>query len=134
MNLLIIEDNKETVEFLRSSLKEEGFVVDVAEDGETGSYKARINKYDLIILDPPSFGRPKRGKEFQLKRDLLYSADFLILLGRNIQFQLVMNFTDGFLSMIGKLLGNSLFRIDNRGRLYSRTGNQNGSKYRKNMT
>lgn len=51
MNLLVVDDNKETVDFLKSSLKEEGFVVDTAEDGEVGSYKAKINEYDLIILD-----------------------------------------------------------------------------------
>ncbi|MDD5569090.1 MAG: response regulator, partial [Candidatus Pacebacteria bacterium] len=51
MNLLIVDDNKELVDFLKLSLKDKGFVVDVAEDGETGSYKARINNYDFIILD-----------------------------------------------------------------------------------
>jgi DNA-binding response OmpR family regulator len=51
MNFLIIEDDKETIEFLERSLSGEGFVIDTAEDGEVGSYKARINNYDLIILD-----------------------------------------------------------------------------------
>ncbi|MDD5726063.1 MAG: response regulator transcription factor [Patescibacteria group bacterium] len=51
MNLLIVEDEKEIIDFLRLSLEEEGFVVDTAEDGEIGSYKARTNKYDLILLD-----------------------------------------------------------------------------------
>lgn len=57
MNLLIVEDDKETVSFLKPSLKAEGFVVDVAEDGDTGSYKAQLNNYDLIILD---IGLPKK--------------------------------------------------------------------------
>jgi DNA-binding response OmpR family regulator len=51
MRLLIIEDD----EFLRDTLKRHlsasGFIVDSANDGETGSYIARTNKYDLIILD-----------------------------------------------------------------------------------
>ncbi len=51
MNLLIVEDDKETLEFLKPSLMAEGFVVDVAEDGETGSYKGKTNDYDIIILD-----------------------------------------------------------------------------------
>lgn len=57
MNLLIIEDNKETLDFLKLSLKADGFVVDTALDGEMGSYKARINDYDLIILD---IGLPRK--------------------------------------------------------------------------
>lgn len=57
MNLLIVEDDKETVSFLKPSLKAEGFVVDVAEDGDAGSYKAQLNNYDLIILD---IGLPKK--------------------------------------------------------------------------
>lgn len=51
MRMLIIEDQKETREFLRSSFGEEGFVVDTASDGIEGSYLARVNDYDIIILD-----------------------------------------------------------------------------------
>ena len=57
MNLLIVEDDKETIDFLKPSLKAEGYVVDVAGDGESGAYKARVNDYDLIILD---IGLPKK--------------------------------------------------------------------------
>jgi len=51
MNVLIVEDDKEIVDFLKSALRAEGFVVDTALDGNDGSYKAKVNKYDLIILD-----------------------------------------------------------------------------------
>jgi len=51
MNLLIVDDDKEIVNFLKPSLKAEGFVVDTADNGDSGLYKAQINKYDLIILD-----------------------------------------------------------------------------------
>jgi two-component system copper resistance phosphate regulon response regulator CusR len=51
MRLLIIEDDRETRDFLQNGLEAEGFVVDVAEDGEKGSYTARTNDYDLVILD-----------------------------------------------------------------------------------
>jgi DNA-binding response OmpR family regulator len=51
VNILIIEDNKEILDFLKSSLKEEGFVVDAAEDGGIGLEKALSGKYDLIIMD-----------------------------------------------------------------------------------
>jgi DNA-binding response OmpR family regulator len=51
MRILIIEDSKEITNFLKLSLEGEQFVVDVAEDGEKGSFWARTNDYDLIILD-----------------------------------------------------------------------------------
>jgi DNA-binding response OmpR family regulator len=51
MNLLIVDDDKEIINFLKPSLKAEGFVVDTADDGENGLYKAQINNYDLIVLD-----------------------------------------------------------------------------------
>jgi DNA-binding response OmpR family regulator len=51
MRILIIEDSKEITNFLKLSLEGEQFVVDVAEDGERGSFWARTNDYDLIILD-----------------------------------------------------------------------------------
>jgi DNA-binding response OmpR family regulator len=51
MRLLVVEDEKEIRDFLKRSLEAEYFVVDIAADGEKGSYLARTNDYDLIILD-----------------------------------------------------------------------------------
>lgn len=51
MRILIIEDELEIQDFLKISLESECFVVDTASDGEMGSYMARSNDYDLIILD-----------------------------------------------------------------------------------
>ncbi len=51
MRILIIEDNKEIRELLKIGLEAEMYSVDTAEDGEKGSYIARTNDYDLIILD-----------------------------------------------------------------------------------
>ena len=51
MKILVVEDEKEILEFLRKSLEAECYVVDTAEDGEKGSFMARTNEYDLIILD-----------------------------------------------------------------------------------
>lgn len=61
MNILVVEDTKEIADSLKSSLKKEGFVVDVAFDGTDGLYKASMNEYDLIVLD---IGLPhKNGRE-----------------------------------------------------------------------
>jgi len=51
MRILIIEDDKDIINFLKPRLKNEGFAVDIASDGENGSFLGRTNEYDLIILD-----------------------------------------------------------------------------------
>jgi DNA-binding response OmpR family regulator len=51
MRILVIEDEEGIATFLRAGLESEYFAVDVAEDGEKGSYLARTNEYDAIILD-----------------------------------------------------------------------------------
>lgn len=51
MRVLLIEDHKPLVRALRQGMEEEGFAVDVAEDGEDGDFKARTAQYDVIILD-----------------------------------------------------------------------------------
>jgi DNA-binding response OmpR family regulator len=51
MKLLIVEDDSSIRNVLRMSLESACFTVDTAEDGDQGSYMARTNNYDLIILD-----------------------------------------------------------------------------------
>jgi len=51
MRILVIEDEKEISDFLKNNLEADCFAVDVAADGEQGSFLARTTPYDLIILD-----------------------------------------------------------------------------------
>jgi two-component system, OmpR family, copper resistance phosphate regulon response regulator CusR len=51
MKLLIVEDTKKTAAYLRKGLMENGFVVDVSEQGEDGLHLARTGDYDLVIPD-----------------------------------------------------------------------------------
>ena len=51
MRILLIEDEKKTVAFLTKGLREGGFKVDVARDGETGLELARATQYDLLVVD-----------------------------------------------------------------------------------
>ncbi|MDE2188823.1 MAG: response regulator transcription factor, partial [Patescibacteria group bacterium] len=51
MKLLLVDDDAELLEIVRDNLQSEGYIVDTASDGRTGSYMARTNHYDLIILD-----------------------------------------------------------------------------------
>ena len=51
MRVLVVEDHKPMLRAIRQGLEEEGFAVDVAADGEEGSFKAQSANYDVIILD-----------------------------------------------------------------------------------
>jgi len=51
MRILIIEDEEKIINFLKPSLESECFVIDIAEDGQKGINLAKLNDYDLIILD-----------------------------------------------------------------------------------
>src|ERR1700682_2804687 len=51
VRLLLVEDHKPLSRALKRGLEEEGFAVDLAEDGEEADYKARAASYDVIVLD-----------------------------------------------------------------------------------
>jgi two-component system copper resistance phosphate regulon response regulator CusR len=51
MRILLIEDEKKTAAFLAKGLREGGFVVDVARDGEEGLERALSTRYYLLIVD-----------------------------------------------------------------------------------
>jgi heavy metal response regulator len=51
VRILIIEDENKIASFIKRGLKEEGYSIDIASDGEEGHYKATTQECDLIILD-----------------------------------------------------------------------------------
>ncbi len=51
MRILLIEDESDLLASLVRALREEGYAVDTAADGEEGLYKAREVAYDAIVLD-----------------------------------------------------------------------------------
>jgi two-component system copper resistance phosphate regulon response regulator CusR len=51
MRILLIEDEKKTAAFLAKGLREAGYAVNLARDGETGLELARASKFDLLIVD-----------------------------------------------------------------------------------
>ncbi|MGC8778356.1 MAG: response regulator transcription factor [Candidatus Caldatribacteriaceae bacterium] len=51
MKILLIEDDKHIVTFLKRGLEEEGYVVEVAYDGDEGLNLAQEAEFDLFILD-----------------------------------------------------------------------------------
>lgn len=51
MKILLIEDDPRVARFVLRGLKEEGFVVDHAADGDDGLHAAATGSYELVILD-----------------------------------------------------------------------------------
>ena len=51
MRILIVEDEPDLLSGLAQALREEGYAVDTANDGEDGAYKAENYDYDAIVLD-----------------------------------------------------------------------------------
>ena len=51
MRILIVEDDQKAAKYLEKGLAENGFSVDVVNDGEDGLHLASTESYDLIILD-----------------------------------------------------------------------------------
>jgi two-component system OmpR family response regulator len=51
MRILIVEDEPDLLSGLARALREEGYAVDTANDGEDGFYKAENYNYDAIVLD-----------------------------------------------------------------------------------
>jgi DNA-binding response OmpR family regulator len=51
MKILVVEDNESMLDLIETTLCQENFIIDRAEDGEIALEKVKQNKYDLIILD-----------------------------------------------------------------------------------
>jgi len=51
MRILIIEDEQKAANYLKKGLTENGFSVDIANDGEDGLHLATTEAYSLIVLD-----------------------------------------------------------------------------------
>jgi two-component system OmpR family response regulator len=51
MRVLVVEDEPELLSILAQALREEGYAVDAAADGEEGIFRAESWDYDAIVLD-----------------------------------------------------------------------------------
>jgi len=51
MRILVVEDEPDLLRGLTQALREEGYAVDTAPDGEEGLYKAQSWDYDALVLD-----------------------------------------------------------------------------------
>jgi two-component system, OmpR family, response regulator len=51
MRILVVEDEPDLLRGLAQALRDEGYAVDTAENGEDGLFNAENNEYDAIVLD-----------------------------------------------------------------------------------
>ncbi len=51
MRILIVEDDKLTADFVAKGLREEGYAVDVVDNGRDGLFMATTETYDALVLD-----------------------------------------------------------------------------------
>lgn len=51
MKILVVEDDRKVAGFIEQGLREEGYAVDVAPDGDEGATLAHVYDYDLVVLD-----------------------------------------------------------------------------------
>ena len=51
MKILVVEDDRKVAGFIEQGLREEGYAVDVAPDGDEATMMAHVYEYDLVVLD-----------------------------------------------------------------------------------
>jgi DNA-binding response OmpR family regulator len=51
MKILVVEDDRKVAGFIAQGLREEGYAVDHAPDGDEATMLAHVNDYDVILLD-----------------------------------------------------------------------------------
>ena len=51
MKILLVEDDRKVAGFIEQGLREEGYLVDLARDGDEATTMAHVNEYDAILLD-----------------------------------------------------------------------------------
>src|SRR5205809_7373529 len=50
MKILVVEDDRKVAGFIEQGLREEGYAVDVAPDGDEATTLAHVYDYDLVVL------------------------------------------------------------------------------------
>jgi two-component system copper resistance phosphate regulon response regulator CusR len=66
MRVLVVEDDRKVASFIQKGLEEEGYAVDVLNDGDEAGVQAQIIDYDCVVLDLMLPGR----SGFQVLRDI----------------------------------------------------------------
>jgi two-component system OmpR family response regulator len=81
MRILVVEDEPELLRVIAQALREEGYAVDEAGDGDEGLFKAKSWSYDAIVLDLMLPGRDGWQILADLRRE--YKTPVLIVTARD---------------------------------------------------
>jgi len=94
MRILLIEDEEKVVRFVTHGLKAASFVVDSAQDGETGLRLATSTAYDLVVVD---LMLPKLSGTEVIKRLRSHNSEvpIMVLTARDAVADKVANFEAG---------------------------------------
>src|ERR1044071_1529145 len=77
MRILVVEDERKVASFIQSGLEQDGYAVDVLDDGDDAGAQAGMIEYDCVVLDLMLPGR----SGFQVLRDIrAKKADLPVLI------------------------------------------------------
>lgn len=94
MRILVVEDDRKVASFLERGLREEGYAVDVAADGDEGSLKAHVHDYDLLLVDVMLPGRTGFELVHELRRERR-AVPVLLLTARDTKEDIVRGLNAG---------------------------------------
>jgi len=100
MRVLVIDDDIEISNFLKTNLEAEYFAVDTVQDGERGSFLARTNDYDVVIIDnnlPKKNGREVCREIREIKKDVKIII-LSVLAGVSIKVELLSMGADDYMT------------------------------------
>src|SRR5215217_157119 len=66
MRILVVEDDRKVANFIQTGLEQEGYAVDLVDDGAAAGDQAGVIEYDAVVLDVMLPGR----SGFQVLRDI----------------------------------------------------------------
>jgi DNA-binding response OmpR family regulator len=69
MKILVVEDDRKVASFIEQGLREEGYAVDVARDGDEATMMAHVYDYDLLLLDVMLPGKSGLQLAAELRRE-----------------------------------------------------------------
>ena len=101
MRVLVVEDDTELAERIRTALREAGYAVDITGEGEEAAYLGREEPYDAVVLD---LGLPGRSGLEVLSdwRGSGVDLPVLILTARNAWYERVEGIEAGADDYLGK--------------------------------
>ena len=85
MRVLLVEDEEKVASFIQNGLREEGYAVDVAYNGQDGLDMAESNDYDLIVLDLMLPGRSGLDVLERLREEHIFTPVLVLTAKDSIQ-------------------------------------------------